>query len=71
MDTVIRSGDRVHLVNEGFRVPVGEAGVEQADGGLRFAFTLPPGAYATVLMEEIGKEGLRLSGGEPESGADG
>lgn len=53
------------------RVPVGEAGVEQADGGLRFAFTLPPGAYATVLMEEIGKEGLRLSGGEPESGADG
>jgi tRNA pseudouridine13 synthase len=35
-----------------------ELSIHQEEGGLRFEFTLPPGCYATVLMEEFLKTGF-------------
>jgi len=36
------------------RVPVGELESEAGTEGLRLAFTLPPGSYASVLLAELG-----------------
>lgn len=35
------------------RVPVGEPSADAVDGGLRVAFTLPRGAYATAVLREL------------------
>ena len=35
------------------RTPLRDASVEAEPDGLRFRFTLPPGAYATVVLREI------------------
>ena len=53
---------RGHLVPGGrrpLRVPVSEAGVTALAGGaLELRFRLPPGSYATVLVEELFPEGV-------------
>jgi len=36
------------------RVPVGDLEASREEGGLRLAFVLPPGSYATVLLRELG-----------------
>jgi tRNA pseudouridine13 synthase len=37
------------------RVPVADAGVTEEAGDLWLTFALPPGSYATVLLDEIMK----------------
>ena len=37
------------------RAPIGDAAIEEHDGALWIAFTLPAGAYATVVLREITK----------------
>jgi tRNA(Glu) U13 pseudouridine synthase TruD len=36
-----------------------EAGADEAGGFIALGFTLPPGAYATAVLREIAKDGLR------------
>ncbi|MDX1630514.1 MAG: tRNA pseudouridine(13) synthase TruD [Thermoanaerobaculia bacterium] len=48
------SGERRPL-----RVPVDEARMEARDGAVFLVFSLPPGSYATVLLEELFPEGIR------------
>ena len=58
-------GIRLHGARRPFRVPVPDAVVDSSDAGvLRLRFTLPPGSYATVLIEEL----LQPDDALPEAG---
>jgi tRNA pseudouridine13 synthase len=39
------------------RVPLGGHSVTEADGGLWISFALPPGSYATIVLDEVMKVG--------------
>jgi tRNA pseudouridine13 synthase len=58
-------GVRLHGARRPFRVPVPDAAVVPSDAGiLRLRFTLPPGSYATVLIEDV----LQADDASPEAG---
>ena len=58
-------GIRLHGARRPFRVPVPDAAVDASEAGvLRLRFTLPPGSYATVLIEEV----LQPDDASPEAG---
>ena len=47
-------GVRLRGARRAFRVPVPDAAADSSDAdALRLRFTLPPGSYATVLVEEV------------------
>jgi tRNA pseudouridine13 synthase len=46
-------GVRLHGARRSLRVPVPDARADLDDGILRLKFVLPPGSYATVLIEEL------------------
>jgi len=46
-------GVRLHGARRALRVPVPDARADFGDGILRLRFVLPPGSYATVLVEEL------------------
>jgi len=50
---VVPRGLRLPGGRRALRVRPGEARAEHEGGALRLRFTLPPGAYATVLLEEL------------------
>ena len=51
------------------RFPLEEATVEAVDGGLRLAFFLPKGAYATALLREVMKKNPEADGpGDADEG---
>ena len=57
-------GVRLHGARRALRVPVPGADAAFDDGILRLRFVLPPGSYATVLIEEL----LQPDDGTRESG---
>ncbi len=52
------------------RVPLREVSWELADGVLDLRFRLPPGSYATTLVEELRKEAAVATPGSPVRGSD-
>ena len=54
----VRSPVRVDGARRALRLPIEAASVEEVDVGLRLSFTLPPGGYATVVLDEVMKTGL-------------
>jgi tRNA pseudouridine13 synthase len=46
-------GIKLRGARRALRVRPGEATLESSDGGLLLCFSLPPGSYATVLVEEL------------------
>lgn len=51
------------------RIAPGELTIEPSAGALRFRFTLPKGAYATILLREFVRDGASLPDGD-DGGAD-
>ncbi len=52
-DLSVPRGIRLRGARRALRVRPEAAGLEPLTGGLRLRFTLPPGSYATVLVEEL------------------
>ncbi|MCX5738399.1 MAG: tRNA pseudouridine(13) synthase TruD, partial [Proteobacteria bacterium] len=46
-------GIRLHGARRALRVPVPDARADFDEGILRLRFVLPPGSYATVLIDEL------------------
>ncbi len=49
----IPSRSRLKGARRALRAPIESPHAEAIDGGLRVSFILPPGAYATVVLDEL------------------
>lgn len=66
LEDLARAGELAEGARRAVRVRAEGMSIEREETALVFAFTLPPGAYATVVMRELmkldGDDGLKLSG---------
>ncbi|MEZ4394047.1 MAG: tRNA pseudouridine(13) synthase TruD [Polyangiales bacterium] len=66
LDDLARAGDLAEGARRAVRVRAEGMTITREPSALRFEFTLPPGAYATVVMRELMKpeavDGLKLNG---------
>ena len=60
---------RLHGSRRPYRVPLRDASIEvEDDGSVRVRFSLPPGSFGTVVLDELMKEDVAAGPGDGEEG---